>query len=77
MSKASQFLEDLEIEDREWGAPDTERTWEIYLKGERIKRFKASIKLSSERVKDILVKKYNFSPDIELKVFIEKPIITR
>ena len=75
MSRANQFLES--VEDWEWDAPDDERTWDIYLKGEKIKRFKASMKLPPDRVKDILIKKYKFSPDIELKVFVEKPVITR
>lgn len=75
MSKANQFLEN--VEDWEWDALDNERTWDIYLKGEKIKRFKASMKLPPDRVKDILIKKYKFSPDIELKVFVEKPILTR
>lgn len=77
MSKARKFLEDVEVGDREWESPDSERTWDIYLKGEKIKRFKASMKLSPERIKEILIKKYNFNPDIELKVFVEKPILTR
>jgi hypothetical protein len=75
VSKASQFLES--VENWEWDSPDNNRTWEIYLKGEKIKRFKASMKLPPDRVKEILIKKYNFSPDIELKVFVEKRIITR
>jgi len=65
------------LDTKKWDIENTERTWDIYLKGEKLKRFKASMKLPPDRVKDILVKKYNFDPNIELKIYTSEPVIMR
>lgn len=76
-SRLIDLIKKIGSSNESWDNENTERTWDIYLHGQKLKRFNASMKLPPERVKDILIRKYNFDPKIELKIYMPEPIVTR
>lgn len=75
MSKAGNFLKMLEGND--WYTSMSKRTWDITLKNKVLKRFEAAPEYSPEHIKKVLVNKYNYDPDIELKIHLDSPEIIR
>lgn len=77
MSKAANFIRLMEDNEEDW-VSDFKRTYDVLSYGKVIKRFQADSKYSPQHIKDVLVKKYNFDPDIELKIHLDgPPVITR